>query len=94
MNARELEMHMRGKKQLYMCLIMEGKCSGLIMVMFALLLAIPHHSSVAQVYLPPENDCTVTFMQLLMSGRKKVRRSSMKTAPTLTMSCSSSTTAR
>jgi len=87
-------MHMRGKKQLYMCLIMEGKCPGQTVFMFALVLATPHHSSVAQVYLPPENDCTVTFMQLLMSGRKKVRRSSMKTAPRLTMSCSSSTTAR
>ena len=28
--------------------------------------------SVAQIYLPPEKECTAMFMQQLLSGRKKV----------------------
>jgi len=32
--------------------------------------------SIAQIYLPPEKECTAIFMQQLMSGRKKVSLSS------------------
>ena len=49
-NARDLERHMKSKKQLYSCLSMEGKNQ------------LSLHLSIGQVYLPPYGDCTITFI--------------------------------
>ena len=61
MHARDLERHMKSKKQLYACLTMEGN-------------PVTTDSTLGQIYLPPESDCTVVFMQQIMAGKKKVSR--------------------
>ena len=64
-NARQLERHMKSKKQLYACLTLEGN----------LLFLLIHNLSctfIGQIFLPPPNDCTVAFMQQIMCGQKKV----------------------
>jgi hypothetical protein len=59
-HARELEMHMKSKKQLYACLTLEGKVH--------LQLNFNSPNLPAALW-----ECSVTFMQQIMSGKKKVR---------------------
>jgi hypothetical protein len=61
-HARELEQHMKSKKQIYACLSIEGKRPNFD----------SSHFPQAQIYLPPYNDCNLSFLHQIMTGKKKV----------------------